>query len=360
MSSRALLISADAHTACVIGEALAEMGILAEECQDLSAAGQKLAAEPYQFIVVDSPDEKTGNLLLSQARSSKVNKSSLVINVVNVGSSVRNIFAMGANFVVYRPVTPDRARASLRAASPLARREKRQHRRASLRADADLSYANIESMPATLVDLSMEGLALQCGCELPRKSKIYFRFTLPGQTKCVQISGETVWQDPTGRAGIRFLDVPQAAHRVLKEWLNAQIAVQQSSVTLQVPAGQPGPLPNSPSDRRTESRHACQLGAAVYRTGSNIPHRCNLTDISVGGCYVEMPSPFSTGTKVEMVVRTPEIKFRSQGVVQVVHTGFGMGVAFGEHTAGQREQVQQLIQLVFKNREAEADPITRF
>ena len=360
MSSRALLISADAHNAGVFGEALAEMGIVVEECRDFSAAGQKLTTDQYHLILVDAPDEKTGNLLLSQARSSPTNQSALIVSVVNAGSSVRHIFAMGANFVVYRPVSPDRARASLRAASPLARREKRQHRRASLRAEANLSYASVESVPATLVDLSVEGLALQCTHELPKKSKIYFRFTLPGQTTCLQISGETVWQDATGRAGIRFLDVPQSARRLLKEWLNARIAAQESTVTLQLPAGQPGPLANSPSDRRIERRHACHLGATVYRFGTTIPHRCNLTDISVGGCYVEMPSPFPTGSKVEIVVRTPELKFRSKGLVQVVHTGFGMGVAFGEPTAEQREQVQQLIKLVFKNREADADPITRF
>ena len=360
MNSRALLISADAQTAGVLSEALAEMEIQVEECRDFSAAGQKLTTDHYHLVLVDAPDERTASLLLSQARCSQTNKSSLVISVVNAGSSVRSTFAMGANFVVYRPVSPERARASLRAASPLASREKRQHRRAPLRAEADLSYSSVENVPATLIDLSVEGLALQSAHELPKESKIYFRFTLPGQTKCVQISGETVWQDSTGRAGVRFLDVPQAARRLLKEWLNARFAVQESTVTLQLPAGQPGPLATSPSDRRIESRHACQLGAAVYRTGTDIPHRCNLTDISVGGCYVEMPSPFSTSTKVEMVVRTPEIKFRSKGVVQVMHVGFGMGVAFGEHTAEQREQVQRLIQLVFKNREADADPITRF
>ena len=91
MSSRALLISADAHTAGVLGEALAEMGILVEACQDFAAAGHRLTTEPYHLVIVDGPDEKTANLLLSQARSSPVNQSALVISVVNAGSSVRNI-----------------------------------------------------------------------------------------------------------------------------------------------------------------------------------------------------------------------------------------------------------------------------
>jgi DNA-binding response OmpR family regulator len=360
MSFRALLISADAHTAGVLGEVLAEMEIAVEECGDFSAARRKLTTEQYEVILVDSPDQPTADRLLQQARSSLANQSSLVISVVDAGSSVRSVFAMGANFILYRPVSAERARSSLRAASRLVKRENRKHRRTPVCAQASLSYSNVESMPAILVDLSEEGLALQCQYQLPRQSRVYFRFTLPGQTKCVQMSGETVWQDSTGRAGVRFLDVPQVARRLLKEWLNYRISVEQSKVTVQLPVGQPGPLANSPADRRIQSRHACQLGVAVYRAGLNVPHRCNLTDISAGGCYVETTSPFATGTNLEVVVHTSEIKFRSEGVVQVVHPGFGMGVAFGAHTDEQRQQVQQLIEVVFKNREADADPILRF
>lgn len=359
MSPRALLISADAHTASVLSEVMAEMEIVVDECGDFSAARRKLTTGQYELIFMDSPDPQTADRLLQQARSSQANGSSLIISVVDAGSSVRNVFAMGANFILYRPLSAERARASLRAASRLVRRENRRHRRAPVCAEASLSYSNVESIAAVLVDLSEDGLALQCQYQLPSQSKIYFRFTLPGQTRCVQISGETVWQDSTGRAGIRFLDVPQVARRLLKEWLNYRISVEQSKVTVQLPVGRPGPLPSSPSDRRIQSRHACQLGAAVYRAGVDVPHRCNLTDISAGGCYVETPSPFPTGTSLELVVRASEIRFRSEGVVQVVHPGFGMGVAFGAHTDQQRQQVQQLIKLVFKNREQDADPVLR-
>ncbi|HEY7617256.1 MAG TPA: PilZ domain-containing protein [Terriglobales bacterium] len=360
MSARALLISEDPNTITVLGEVLAEMEIVVEECRDSSLAAHRLTTERYDVILVDSPEQEVNDGLLRQTRQSVSNKTSLLVTLVDARGSARNAFSMGANFILYRPVSAERARASLRAASHLVRRERRRHRRAPVCTDTSISYSSVESAPATLVDLSEEGLALQCQYQLPAKSKIYFRFTLPGQTKCVQLSGETVWQDSSGRAGIRFLDVPQSARRLLKEWLNARIFAQESKVTIQLPAGQPGRLANSPSDRRGESRHACHLGTSVYRAGDSVPHRCNLTDISVGGCYVEMPSPFSTGTKVELMVRTPDLKFHSEGSVQVVHPGFGMGVAFGAHDDQQREQVQQLIKLVYRAREADADPILRF
>jgi len=208
--------------------------------------------------------------------------------------------------------------------------------------------------------LSEEGLSIQCEYRLPERSKVYFRFTLPGQMKWIQLSGDTMWQDSTGRIGIRFVDVPQSARRLLREWLSSRISLQESKVTVSLPIRLPGPLLNSPGDRRIQSRHACQLGTEVYRLGVKVPHHCNLTDISIGGCYVEMPSPFAAGTSVEMIVRTPDFKFVSRGVVQTVNPGFGMGVAFVAQSKEQRDQVQELIKVVHRARAADGDPILRF
>ena len=81
-------------------------------------------------------------------------------------------------------------------------------------------------------------------------------------------------------------------------------------------------------NRRGERRFACKLGAEVYRLGSNVPNRCTLSDVSEGGCYVEMPSPLAEQTGVEIVVRTPDMKLKIRGQVLAVHPGFGMGVQF--------------------------------
>lgn len=360
MSFCALLISEDNTTLSVLRPILGEMDITIEECHDSAAAKRKFAAQRYEVVVIDLPEQPELQELLQALRQSSASGNALAICVLDVQTNVRAIFAAGANLVFYRPLIAERVRASIRAAGHLIRREKRRSPRLLVHTDATISYPAVESAPATLVDLSEEGLAIQCAQQLPTKSKIYFRFALPGQTKVIQLSGETMWQDSTGRAGIRFADVPQSARRILKDWVNSKSAAKQSKVTIDLPVGRPGPLPNSPNDRRGESRHACQLGAEVYRSGSSVPHRCTLTDISPGGCYVEMPSPFETGAGVEIVVRTHQFKFQSHGVVQVVNRGFGMGVEFSTQTSQQREQVQQLIKMVFAARTLDADPILRF
>jgi hypothetical protein len=117
-----------------------------------------------------------------------------------------------------------------------------------------------------------------------------------------------------------------------------------------------GLLAVSSADRRERSRRACHLSADVYHTGSSVPNRCTLSDISPGGCYVETTAPFGKGTSVDIVVRTAAIKLRVRGNVQAMHPGFGMGVSFNITTAEEREQVRQLIACQPKEPGVAAEP----
>jgi hypothetical protein len=188
---------------------------------------------------------------------------------------------------------------------------------------------------------------------LPQRCKVYFQFSLPGNRSPIRLSGEVVWQDASGRVGIRFADVPQTSRRALTEWIRIALA-QQKQAEQPVPQDHEvsaetrghtviGGSSLPASNRRGNSRLACRLSADVFQWGENVPNRCTLSDIGPGGCYVETTEPFESGTTVEIVVRTEKMKVRVRGTVQAVHPGFGMGVRFSIATVAEREQVQQLI-----------------
>src|SRR5205823_13243961 len=122
-----------------------------------------------------------------------------------------------SNLVLCTPITAERAKSGLGAARAWMRREKRQHKRIPVHASAGFAYANVENEPATLVDLSENGTAIQCERKLPPAAKVYFQFTLPGHKKVVRLAGEVAWQDSSGRVGIHFVDVPQTSRKLLKE-----------------------------------------------------------------------------------------------------------------------------------------------
>ena len=353
MALTSLVVCADAQAVQVLGEIFRDLEISVEHCGRVSAVGSRLSASRFDAIVVDCADPDALDLV-ANVRREALNKNTLIVGLVEGREQVREVFGRGANFIVYKPVTLERATSSLKAARGVMRREKRIKMRVALHAPATIAYAGTENLAATLLDLSEEGLSLQSDRRLPSRCKVYFQFNLPGDKSSVRLSGEVVWQDATGRVGVRFADVPQTSRRALHEWITTALARQAEAERMQPSVPQPvfsdAPIRSaakpgfvSSSNRRGEGRRACRLGADVYRLEGNVPYRCTLSDISTGGCYVETSEPFASGTHVEIVVRTQQLKLRVRGTVQTVHPGFGMGVRFSLHTVHEREQVQQLI-----------------
>jgi len=277
----------------------------------------------------------------------------LAIAIADSHNNVREVFNHGANFVLYKPLSAERVATSLRAARGLASHERRRKPRVTVPTSATISYADVESATASLMNLSEEGVGISSRRNVPPRCKVYFEFTLPGQVSVVRLSGDVVWQDAFGRVGLRFARLPHSSQKVLNTWLSENLAGQlqaaPDSETARLPIevketeGDAEDGTSSSSDRRTRTRYNCRLSADVYPLGSTTPQHCSLSDISFGGCYVETNESYPTGTAVDIVVRTQDMKLRVQGIVHATHPGFGMGVEFTLLHDEQREQVRQLV-----------------
>jgi hypothetical protein len=82
------------------------------------------------------------------------------------------------------------------------------------------------------------------------------------------------------------------------------------------------------------------------------PRRWRLTDISVGGCYLESAAPFPADTPVLISVRILDAEFLLDGVARVSHPQAGMGVEFAAPSASdQRPRVEELIRQLMSSRE---------
>jgi hypothetical protein len=99
-----------------------------------------------------------------------------------------------------------------------------------------------------------------------------------------------------------------------------------------------------PDPETTASLKAWLEAAATIATGPEeaVPH-CKLTDLSLGGCYVESESPFPEGAMVDLCLKTDDMAVHTDGMVRVTHPGVGMGVEFPSRTTEQRAQVGNLI-----------------
>jgi CheY-like chemotaxis protein len=365
MTLSSLLVCADQASVQVLERVLEELDIRVELCADAVRAAVRLAQDHFDLIILDCETQKDVMSLLHESRTSRLNDQTLAVAVVAGQESIREMFSLGVNFVLYKPVSHDRALSSLRAARTVLHRDKRRKARAPVHTHATIDYAGVEQARATLVDLAEDGMAVNFGKTLPPTCKVYFQFQLPGQTASVRLSGQVVWQDWNGRAGIQFVDVPQASRRVLQQWLQMnlaeapkrELAAEKVEVEHHIRPGKKqdiittdregtARLRSEPSNRRGQTRYACRLGAEVYQQGSSVRNYCHVSDLSPGGCYLEMPLAFAPGTPVEIVVRTYEIKLRLSGEVKASHPGYGMGVSFKLNTKDERHGVQQLIDFV--------------
>jgi CheY-like chemotaxis protein len=391
MTLSSLLVCADEASVQVLRRVLEELGIQVELCPDAVRAAVRLAQERFDLLILDCETQADVIALLGESRASRLNDSTLAVAVVSGQESIREMFSLGVNFVLYKPISYERALSSLRAAQSVLYRDKRRKSRATVHTHATIDYAGVEQARATLVDLAEDGMAVNFGKKLPPTCKVYFQFQLPGQTASVRLSGQVVWQDWNGRAGIQFVDVPKSSRRVLQEWLKlntveepkqklaaetpevehsirpsadsvaADRPVEKEPVEKQQVEKQHGTkqdtkahdgeagarLRSKPDkDNRRQTRYACRLGAEVYQRGSSVRNYCHLSDLSPGGCYLEMSLAFPAGTAVEIIVRTQEMKLKVSGEVRTSHPGYGMGVSFLLSTRDERDGVQQLIDFV--------------
>jgi CheY-like chemotaxis protein len=372
MTLSTLLVCSDAAAVDVLRRVVEELGMKLELCSDVARGAVRLAQERFDLIVLNCKTPRDAIGLLLGSRASRLNDSTLAVVVVEGQENIREMFSLGVNFVVYKPVAYESALISLRAAQTLLYRDKRRKARAVVHTQATVDYAGGEQMKATLVDLGEDGMAVTFGKKLPPTSKVYFQFQLPGLKSTVRLSGQVVWQDWNGRAGVQFVDVPQTSRRIMSEWLQNNIDDGSSGDAVLEVAGKAGSilqaaapagasakpdgkarerdavarLRSEPDNRRGQVRYACRLGAEVFQAGSSVRNYCHLSDLSPGGCYLEMPLVLAQGAAIEITVRTHEMKLRVSGEVKTSHPGYGMGISFRLNTKDERNGVQQLIDFV--------------
>jgi CheY-like chemotaxis protein len=356
MALTSLLVCADAKAVHVLNRLLQDLGMQVELSGDPSLALSRLSAQTFDVLVTDFKDQAAAIQLITHVRNTLDNKHMAIVALVDSENDVREIFAQGANFILYKPISAERASTSLQAARSLIRNERRVTRRVPVDSNASIAYSNIDNVTVQITDLSEEGVSILSQQKLPAGGKVYLQFALPGDSSSVHLSGEVKWQDTSGRVGIRFVDVPKASQRLISQWLGGNVGKRPELKVSMFPSTERpatqaetnlaaglGLMSVSAGDRRGRSRRQCCIGAEVYRFGQSVPHRCTVTDLSTGGCYVESSEPFPSGIPVEILIRTNDLKLRIEGKVTSTHLGFGMGVQFTLRTEEQQDQVRQLL-----------------
>jgi hypothetical protein len=97
-------------------------------------------------------------------------------------------------------------------------------------------------------------------------------------------------------------------------------------------------------ERRKHRRVPCRLGAELYVQGTETLTRVHVTNISVGGCFLEMATLAPDKARVKIVIWANDTKLTVHGVVVSRRPGFGVSIKFTEVTEEVQGQLQRFIQ----------------
>ena len=140
--------------------------------------------------------------------------------------------------------------------TPASKRERRRAIRQKLNTPVYASFKGPQTGMVVdlseLLDLHEDGFAVQTAEALEVNRAVALCLDLPETRSFLHGSGQVIWSDAAGRAGIRFSGISDSSRRILKEWLFANLLIgcsnyaaraEQRARREEAQAPEPVPLP---------------------------------------------------------------------------------------------------------------------
>src|SRR5262249_28994032 len=222
MKLQSLVLCSDEKILRVLRRVLSDLEISIDHCTEPDAAIHKLTRQRYEAVIVDCSSEQVASQVLRGARSAPCNKRAVAVAILDGERAVKSAFELGAHFVLYKPISSEKAKTSFRAARALMKRERPRNTRLPVEIPITISFQGGEGQQRTVTsDISEGGAAVQpapSGNPGPMQAV----FTLPGIDYKIQCAAEVAWSNSTRQAGLRFKDMSAEDTTQLKAWLESQ------------------------------------------------------------------------------------------------------------------------------------------
>jgi hypothetical protein len=103
------------------------------------------------------------------------------------------------------------------------------------------------------------------------------------------------------------------------------------------------PVSQEAHERRQFPRFKSTNSIEIYPIGQTVPIRARTTDISMGGCFIEMSNPVAKGTQIRVSLWLKDVKVWANCRVVTSTPGFGIGVQFTEMSDLEKNQLKQFV-----------------
>jgi CheY-like chemotaxis protein len=229
MSLESLLISRDAEVVRVLRPTLEKLQIEVEVSAAAKSGADVLSSSKFDAVIVDCDDLQGGADLLRTLRNTSSNKTSVSFAILNGKTTTQQAFGMGVNFVLQKPITTAGTLRCFNTAMSFMIREKRRYFRCPVRIPVTLVMNQGEELRGTATNLSEGGMAIHFEGKLAKNTISKVHFMLPGTRAAMEPKGEVAWADGIGRAGIKFVEVPESCREQLERWIIRRIETEVGS-----------------------------------------------------------------------------------------------------------------------------------
>src|SRR5580700_9412838 len=200
MGLKSLLLCSDEKIVRVLRRVLGDLDIAVELCLDADSALRKLTRQRFEAIIVDVTDDGASDVLRS-ARSAPCNKQAVAVAIVEPVIGLKAVFGLGAHFVLYKPVSSERAKSSFRAARALMKSERRRNARVAVQLPVVMrSLDRGANLKVTTIDLSEGGMAIHAPERKRPTGRWQAVFTLPGSEVALELPAEFAWEGEKAQA----------------------------------------------------------------------------------------------------------------------------------------------------------------
>jgi len=228
MALNALLMCGEEQTLRVLGTALDQVEMEPEVCLSAPEALDLTVLRHYSALVLDF-DLPGAATVARMARLAPSRRRPVIFGMISAFTEIAETFQAGVNFIIYKPLVFEQIVRCLRAGRGFMRPDRRKSERQPLESLVYLQFG-IAALPAMVLDLNRDGLALQAPEPLPPVQQVPLRFILPGTGHMVEGMGEVIWADDGGRAGMLFSQLTPASRKYLKQWFVKREAKKKTVV----------------------------------------------------------------------------------------------------------------------------------
>jgi hypothetical protein len=217
----ALLASADPVTIQQFSDALQELSIATDICQEVPAAVGLLNRRKFDAVIVDLQLGEQSGLIWDEVHLSPSNRTAVTF-AISGGDAEGTAFRKRSEFVFERPLSTQSIRRTLKPAYGLILRERRRYFRCPISIPVTILRQSMREVCCYSVNISDGGMAVSTFVPLIAGEDVQVQFTLPDHKVPFVAESRICWWK-TGHLGVRFVSLSREHKSELQDWLSRKL-----------------------------------------------------------------------------------------------------------------------------------------